>query len=220
MKWMRFPLFSRLADARSGLLPGALMPGLLLVLSLAPGCDRIYRTDTRPLDQAGMWYRSVEDLRALNITDAEVAELTKVRQAGVTDATCIELIRIARSRKQSFSSGDAVAGLRRAGMSEDSLLELARLNQFGLWVGEAQAMRLMGLSDQVVLAVARRRAAGRAVLSGGAIGQLKNVGLRDGEILALIERGATDAQARGIVAARHRAATPAGFVRQPRMRRR
>jgi hypothetical protein len=194
--------------------------GLVLVALCLTGCKRLHRADTRPLDQAGMWYRNIAELRGLEVTDTEVAELVKARQAGMSDENCIELVRIARARKEPFASGDAVASLRRVAVGESTVLELARLDQFGLWTGEAQAMRLLGLSDQVLLTVARRRAAGQLVLSGPSLGKLKNAGLGETEILNLIARGTTDEQAEAIVAARRRASAPAGFVRQPRWRRR
>src|SRR5574337_1621961 len=175
MDWMRFPLLPR-ANARAGLVLDALIAALLLAALFPSGCKHLRQTDMRPLDQAGMWFRSVEELRRLRVTDAEVAELVKVRQAGVSDDACVELMRIARARQQPFSSGDSIAGLRRVGVEESTVLELARLDQLGLWVGEAQAVRLTGLSDRVLLAVARRRAAGRTALSGRAIAKLKNAG--------------------------------------------
>ncbi len=192
---------------------------MLLVLFVT-GCKKMHSTDTRPLDQAGMWFGSIEDLRKLNVTDAEVNELAKARQAGLPDTACVELVRIARSHGQPFTWGDEVAALRRVDASEPTILELARLNQLGLWVGEAQAMRLAGLSDRVLLAIARRRAAGQSVPSGATIAELKNTEMSEADILNLIERGATDEQAGQIVAARKRAASAAHFVRQPHGRRR
>jgi len=177
-------------------------------------CERLKPTDLRPLDKAGMWYQSIEELRKLNPSDAEIAQLVLAREAGLSDAGCLELIRLARSREKPFDSAAAVASLLRVRMSEPSVLELARLNQLGLWVGEAQAMRLAGLSENIVMTVARRRAADLPVLSGAALAQLKNVGVGEPDMLTLLSRGASDAEAGRIVAARHRAATPSGFVRQ------
>lgn len=193
---------------------------LSLIALLVPGCKRLRHTDTRPLDQAGMWFGSIEELRKLDVTDAEVVELVKTRQAGVSDAACIELVRIARGHKQPFSSGDAVAGLRSVGVSEPTVLELARLDQLGLWAGEAQAMRLAGLSDQVLLAVARRRAAGQPAPSGSELVKLKDSGMGEAEILDLVNRGITDPQIEAWLEARRRAAASAGFVRYHRRRRR
>jgi hypothetical protein len=210
----------RATRAHRGFTARALVLGLALLALFLPGCQRLHRTDTRPLDQAGMWFHSIEELRALGITDAEVAELAKVRQAGLSDAGCIELVRIARGRKQPFASGDAIADLRRVGTSESTVLELARLDQLGLWVGEAQATRLAGLSDQVVLAVARRRAAGQPVPSGSSLAQLKDAGMSESGLLDLIARGTTDQEAREMIEAHRRAAGSAGFVRYQRWRRR
>ena len=198
----------------------SLTAGLALIALLAPGCKRLHRTDTRLLDQAGMWYGSIQELRALDVTDAEVAELAKARQAGTSDAACVEFARIARSRKQPFSDGDAVAGLRQAGLSESTVLALARLGQLGLWAGEAQAMHLAGLSDQILLAVARRRAAGQGVPSGSSLAQLKDAGMGEAQMLDLIQRGTTDQQAQEMLEAHRRATSSTGFVRYHRRRRR
>ena len=193
--------------------PQRLFFAAVLVASLA-GCERLKPTDLRPLDKAGMWYQSIEELRKLNPSEDEIAQLVLAREAGLSDAGCLELIRLARSREKPFESGAAVASLLRVRMSEPSVLELARLNQLGLWVGEAQAIRLAGISEEIVMTMARRRAADLPVLSGAALAQLKNVGVSEPEMLALLNRGASDAEAGRIVAARHRAATPSGFVRQ------
>ncbi len=190
-----------------------------LAALVAPGCKHLRPVDMRPLDQAGMGYRSVEELRELDVTDAEVAALVKAREAGISDAACVELVRIARGRKQPFSSGEAIASLRRVGVSESTVLELARLDQLGLWVGEAQAMRLAGLSDQILLGVARRRAAGQPALSGSVLARLKDAGLSETKMIELIERGTTDKQAEEMLAAWRRAAGRSHFVRYHRRRR-
>ncbi len=208
------------ADARGGFLAASLAVGLGLAVLVVPGCKRLHRTDTRPLDQAGMWFESIEELRKLDVTDTEVAELAKARQAGISDTGCIELVRIARGRKQLFSSVDAIAGLRRVGVSEPTVLELARLDQLGLWAGEAQAMRLAGLSDQILLAVARRRAAGQPVPSGPALAKLKDAEMSEAEMLDLIGRGITDEQIQQWLDTRRRQAASAGFVRYHRRSRR
>lgn len=227
MELVASPLLFRRYDLRGTCRPavatrrrGVALVCLAVAVLAAPGCKRLRSTDTRPLDKAGMWFRSIDELRGLGITDAEVAGLAKAREAGISDAGCIELMRTARGRKQPFASGDAIADLRRVGVSEPTILELARLDQLGLWVGEAQAIRLVGLSDTVLLAVARRRAAGQPVLSGPSIARLKNAELSESQILDLIARGTTDAQADALLAARQRAASSHGFVRYSRRRRR
>ncbi len=187
-------------------IPAVCVFSLGLLLFLAGGCKKIRPIDTTPLDNVGMAYSSIQDIKALDVTDTEVAELAKAKQAGITDPTCVELFRISRSRNQPFKSGDAVAGLFQVGMSEESILELARLNQLGLGVGELQAIRLAGLPDSIVLDVARRHANAQPVLSGPSIAQLMNTGMSRETIHELIRRGVSDDQARTIIALkRHRA---------------
>jgi hypothetical protein len=198
-----------------------LASGMLLAWVLVwAGCQSASRTDTAALDEAGMWFNGVEQLRELSVTDDEVQQVLLARQAGITDQNCVELVRLARRRNQPFADGGAVAGLMRAGMQEQSVMALARLNQLGIRAGEAQAMRLTGLSDEVVLAVARRRNAGQPVLSSAKVAALRNAGFTDRQIIDLINRGTSDAQADAIIAQRVRAAGGSRFVRQRGSRRR
>lgn len=153
-----------------------------------------------------MWLDSVPQLKALAVSNAEIAELNKAHQVGLTDSSSVVLIKLARDRKQPFSDGQGVADLLRAGASEDTVLEIARLHQLGPWSGEAQAIKLAGLSDKILLAVARRRSQGLTVLSGGKLGELKNTGVTDATILEMVEKGDSDATATRFIAARERAA--------------
>jgi hypothetical protein len=194
--------------------------GLLLALSLPlAACKRADQTNTQALDDAGMWSNSVSELRSLNVSNIEISELAKARQAGLSDPSCVELIRLARSRKQLFSGGQPIADLLFAGSSEQTVLELAHLDQLGLWAGQAQALRLVGLSDKVILAVAQRRSQGLPVLSGEKLGKLKNVGASDAVIVDMVQKGVSEEQASNYIAQRERAAGGHGFVYQGHARR-
>jgi hypothetical protein len=153
---------SRRVNPRAALAP---IIALLLVSLFAAGCKHVQTLDTKPLDASGMSYDTIKKLESLKITAPEISELVRARNAGFSDASCIELFRIAHGRGEAFASGESVAGLIRVGMTEPSVLELARLNQLGLGSGELQAIRLTGLSDSIVLEVARHRAAGKPEFS-------------------------------------------------------
>jgi len=160
-----------------------------------------------------MWSDSVDRLRAMNLSDSEVTELAKVHDAGLSDDDCVQLMRLSRARKEMFTSGDAVAGLLHAGVSEPTVMELAKLNQISPWTGESQGIRLAGYSDQVVLAVARRRAANLPTVSATSLVELKNTGVSEERALSLIANGLTDEQAGQIIAAHDQTEAPRGFVR-------
>src|SRR6266478_1877677 len=161
---------------------------LILLFSLAACRHGEQQTNTQALDEAGMWSNSVSELRTLNVSNAEIGELTKARQGGLSDPSCVELIKLARSRQQPFTGGQPIADLLAAGSSEQTVLELERLDQLGLWAGQAQALRLAGLSDKVILAVAKRSSLGLPVLSGETLGKLKNSGASDAVILDFIQK--------------------------------
>jgi len=108
-----------------------------------------------------MNFDTIQQLNTFNITAPEVAQLAAARQAGFSDASCIAAVQIYRGRSQPFDAGDEIASLIRAQVGEDTILELARLNQLGLGAGDLEAMRLAGLSDAVLLEVARHHSAGQ-----------------------------------------------------------
>ena len=185
----------------------------LLLLPLG-GCKKAEPVNTQALDDAGMWFNSVAELRSMNVSNAEIGELAKARQAGLTDPSCVELIKLARSRQQPFSEGQSIAELLATGIPEQTVLELARLNQLGLWAGQAQAMHLAGLPDKVILAVAQRRSQNLPVLSGEKLGELRNAGTSDAAILDMVQKGVTEEQASNYIVQRQNAAGGHGFVYQ------
>ena len=161
-----------------------------------------------------MWLDSVPQLKTLSVNNAEIAELNITHQAGLSDASAVVLIQLARDRKTTFDQGQSVADLLNAGFAEPTVLSLARMNLLGPWAGEARAMRLTGMSDKIILAVAQRHVKNLPVLSGEKLGELKNTGVSDAVILEMIERGDTDARANQFIAEREREAGGHRFVYQ------
>lgn len=196
--------------------PRAVARGAAICAVLAiwcAGCAGLKPVDTSPLENSGMSYEAVQQLDALNMSTAEVAEIAKARQGGFSDEDCIEIIKIYRSRNHPFDAGDAVAGLTQAGMADTDVLNLARMNELGLGWGELQAMKLASMSDAIVMAEARQRASGKSVLSGATLARLKNAGVRESTLLKLIERAVPESQGRAIVAYRRRGASEAAILR-------
>jgi hypothetical protein len=197
------------------------LPSSLLLASLAVvcSCKPAQKPNTEQADQMSMWLDSVPQLKNLNVSNAEIGELEKAHEAGLSDPSSVVLIQLARDRKQPFDDGQSIADLLHAGSSEQTVLELARLNQLGVWAGEARAMRLTGLSDKIILAVAKRRSQGLPVLSGEKLGELKNTGVTDATILEMVQKGDSDETATRYIAARERAAGGHKFVFQTHARR-
>jgi hypothetical protein len=92
------------------------------------------------------------------------------------------------------------------------------MNQLGIWAGQARALRLAGLSDNVILAVAHRRSQGLPVLSGETLAKLKNSGVSDAAIQGMVEKGVTEPDAASFIAQRERAVGGHSFVYQGRGR--
>ena len=164
-----------------------------------------------------MWLDSVPELKTLGISNAEVNELRKAHEAGLTDPSTVVLIKLARDRHAPFTDGQSVADLLNAGSTEATVVQLARLNSLGIWAGEACAMRLTGLSDNIILAVAHRRSQGLPVLSGEKLGELKNTGASDATILDFVQKGLSEKAVDEYIAQRNRAAGHS-FVYQKRSR--
>jgi hypothetical protein len=188
---------------------------LLLLPALLAGCKSHPLTDYRPLDHAGMWSSSMQDLKKLNVNDAEVAQLVSLKNAGVSDDMCISLVQAARAHQHPFASAASAASLNRAGFSEEQILVIARNDQLDSLSGDAVMLRLIGLADPTVQLILQRRMKGLTTMSSAEIGRLKNTGLSEREIVARIQSGMTDAQADAEAAAREkaRAHSGTGFVR-------
>jgi hypothetical protein len=173
---------------------------LPLVVALAPAaCRRLEYVSMRPLDDAGFSYSSVKQIEELEPTKAEVEELVKAFKGGMSEAACVDLVRVAHGQKTHFAQGEAVTALHAAGFSDPTIVELARLRQIESWAGEAQAIRLTGTSEPVIIAVAQRRAAGQPVPSGASLARMKDAGLSEATILELVSHGITDSDAESIV---------------------
>jgi hypothetical protein len=187
---------------------------LLALLLVISACKPAQKPDTEQQDRTQMWLDTVPELKPLNVSNAEIGELQKAHEAGLTDPSAVSLIKLARERQKPFADGQSIADLLAAGASESTVLELARLNQLGLWAGQARVLRLAGLSDQTILAVAQRRSQGLPVLSGEKLGELKNAGVSDATILGMVQKGISEHDASAYIAERQRAAGGHSFVYQ------
>ena len=167
----------------------------VLVLFRTSGCEKHPLTDYRPLDQAGMWSSNVEQLKTLNTSDLEVAQLVKLKQAGISDDVCVTLVTGAHQRQHQFSSADSAISLAHAGYGEPVILEIAKTDQLDSISGDAVMLRLIRLSDSAVDLILHRRLKGQPTMSSAQIGRLKNTGLTEKQILERINDGMTDAQA-------------------------
>ena len=183
-------------------------------LMIATGCKHLQPVDTKPLDAAGVGYASIKKLEALKITSEEIPEISKMRSAGFSDDSCVSIVEIYHQHGKQFTAGEAVAGLVKAGVGENTVLELARMDQLGLGAGEFQVMRLAGLSDAIILETAKHEAAGTPSLSGLSLGKLKNAGLRESTLLALEQRGIPDSATDQILAMRKHRATDKEILRK------
>ena len=167
----------------------------VLVLFRMSGCHQHPLTDYRPLDQAGMWSSSAEQLKMLNTSDDEVAHLVKLKQAGITDDGCVTLVTDAHQHEHPFASADSAINLVRAGYAEPVILEIAKTDQLDIISGDAVMLKLVGLSDSSVDMILHRRLKGQRTMSSAEIGRLKNTGLTEKQIIERINSGMTDAQA-------------------------
>jgi hypothetical protein len=192
-----------------------LIPLTFLLLFRAFGCEQHPLTDYRPLDQAGMFSSNVEELKKLNTSDQEVAQLVKLKQAGIGDDACVTLISDAHQHHHLFISGDSAINLVQAGYGESVVLEIAKTDQLDVISGDAVMLRLVGLSDSSVNVILRRRMKGQPTMSSAEIGRLKNTGLTEKQIMERINGGMTDAQADKEASAREavRNHSHTGFVR-------
>jgi hypothetical protein len=158
---------------------------------------------------------SIEQLKKLDTSDAELLQLVSAKQAGITDYTCVTLVSVAHEHHHLFNSADTVTSLAGAGFGEPQILQIARLDKLDTISGDAVTLRLIGLSDSTVQIVLQRRLQDQLTLSSAEIARLKNTGLTETQILQRINQGMDDNQAEKEVRARETARNHygTGFVR-------
>jgi hypothetical protein len=189
-----------------------LLGGCLLFLG---GCKKQPPMDYSALDRGGMWSTNLDELKKQKITETEVSQLAKLKQAGASDDLCLALFKAARDHHHDFSSGESAVNLSRAGYSDAQILEMAQSDQIDILSGDAVMLELMGLSNATVQAVMSRRTQGLPTLTSEQIGRLKNTAMSEKQILEIVNQGLSNAQAEALIAKREAARNHSntGFVR-------
>jgi hypothetical protein len=168
----------------------------------AAGCHQHPLTDYRPLDQAGMFSSDIEQLKGLNVSDPEIAQVVKLKHAGLSDDTCVDLVGTAHARKHLFISAESASNLAGAGFTEQQILDIAHADQLDAISIDAVTLKLIGLSDSTVQLVLHRHLDGQPVMASAEMSRLKNTGLTERQILERINAGMTDEQAEKEIRAR------------------
>jgi hypothetical protein len=171
----------------------------------AAGCHQHPLTDYRPLDQAGMFSSDIEQLKGLNVSDLEIAQVVKMKHARISDDTCVELVSSAHVHKRIFLSAESASDLAGAGFTEQQILDIAHADQLDAISIDAVTLKLIGLSDSTVQLVLQRHLDGLPVMASAEISRLKNTGLTERQILERINAGMTDEQAEKEIKARESA---------------
>lgn len=177
---------------------------LVLLLSFA-GCQSHPLTDYRPAVQAGVFSGTIEELKKLNATDAEVAEVIQLKTTGISEDTILALVRVAHEHHHPFTATGSVASLAGANFSEARILQIAKTDQIDSIGGDAVMLHVIGLSDPTVQLLLDRRLKNITTMSVGTIADLKNTGLTERDILYRIQQGMTDAQGEAEANARKKA---------------
>jgi hypothetical protein len=170
----------------------------LLGFALA-GCKTKPKIDYTALDQSGMWSTNLAQIKKMNVSAAEVGELTKLKQSGASDPLCLSLLKAAHDHNHEFTGGDSVISLSSAGYTDAQILEMAQADKLEALSSDAVMLKLIGLSKSTVQIVIQRREQGLPTLTSAQIGRLKNVGESETKILELIYQGLADQQAEAYV---------------------
>jgi hypothetical protein len=191
------------------------LAALFFLAVLLAGCNSHPMTDYRALDKAGMWTSGMEQLKKLNVSDAEVTQLVALKNAGLDDEMCVALVAAAHGHQHPFASAESAKRLNSAGYTNEQILAIAKNDKLDALSGDAVMLRLIGLNDSNVQMLLQRRMKGLPTLSSAEIARLKNTELSEKEIIARIENGMTDAEADAEASAREKAQAHSGtgFVR-------
>jgi hypothetical protein len=152
-----------------------------------------------------MFSSDIEQLKGLNVSDPEIAQVVKMKHAGISDDTCVELVSTAHVHKHLFISAESASDLAGARFTESQILDIARADLLDAISIDAVTLKLIGLSDSTVQLVLQRHLDGKPVMASAEISRLKNTGLTERQILDRINAGMTDVQAEKEIKARESA---------------
>lgn len=185
------------------------------LLAFLVGCESHPLTDYRPAAEAAVFSGTIEELKKLNTSDAEVAEVISLKKAGLNEDTIVSLVRIAHEHQHPFNATSAVKNLAGANFGEAQILEIAQTDKLDSIGGDAVMLHVIGLSNSTVQLLLQRRLKNIPTMSVGTIADLKNTGLTEKDILYRIQRGMTDAQGEAEAASRKKAQAHSntGFTR-------
>src|SRR5271165_3380815 len=133
---------------------------LLIAAVCLCACEKKPVVDYKPLDQSGMWSSSLDELKKLKVSDGEIAQLTKLKQAGAPDDFCLALLKASRAHGHEFTSGESAVHLSSAGYTDAQIMEMAQSDQIDILSGDAVMLKLVGLSNATVQEVMHRRLQG------------------------------------------------------------
>ena len=184
-------------------------------LMVVGGCQQKPKTDYRGLDNAGMWSSSLDELKKLNVSDAEVGQLTKLKQAGASDDLCLSLLKAARAHHHEFASAESAMSLSRAGYTDPEIVQMAQTDQTDILAVDAVTLKLIGLTNPTVQTIMQRRVQGLPTPTSAQIGRLKNTGMSEKQILEFVNQGYSDTQVEAFITQREATRNHAntGFVR-------
>ena len=158
----------------------------LLALS---GCEKHPQVNYASLDASGMWSSSLDEIKKLKVSDQEIAQLTKLKQARASDDLCLALIKAARARQQEFTSAASAIELSRAGFNDSQILEMENSGQIDVLSGDAVTLKLIGLSAPTVQQILHRRMQRLPTLTSEQIGRLKNTAMTEKQIVDFMNQG-------------------------------
>jgi len=169
-----------------------------------------------------MWSSSLDELKRLQVKDAEIGQLTKLKQAGASDELCLSLLKAARAHHHDFMSADSAIELSRAGYKDAEILEMAQTDRIDILAVDAVTLKLIGLTNATVQIIMRRRVQGLPTPSSEQIGRLKNTGMAEKQIVEFVNQGYSDERIETFIAEREAVRNHAntGFVRVQGRRRR
>jgi hypothetical protein len=98
-------------------------------------------------------------------------------------------------------------------VAEGTVLGLVSMDQVGLGAGDLQAIHLAGLLDELIVDIARDRAAGKSTLAGAALGTMKNLRMDNATLLELVRRGTPEPDGPQIIAQRRKGVKDSEILR-------
>lgn len=162
----------------------------IVALVLLAGCSSQNEDVKRQLMAGGFSETAAGKLSTMDLTPAEVKQLTTARVQGMDEKILVSLVERLHDKGGKFVIGTELRLLTAQGMKGETIADLVEIGAIPQWTDDIRALKEARVSDDAIVEVAKLRfVEKKPVLGGGELARLKTFGMSDEGLVRFASKG-------------------------------